>query len=162
MPSCPTQISSHPPSSDEVGHALAEGELGTGLGDYVDEADSGKHLEDGLGTMEVHERQLVSRGRRVLPRASAEHASIHGANLALSPAPARAGRSPNTTKANVARAASAKEAIGNQTCGAVLACMSLTVSLTGLYLGPCHNSVTTHPAVKAAWAITPTTPQAIP
>jgi hypothetical protein len=59
-------------------------------------------------------------------------------------------------------AASANEAIGNQTCGAVLACMSLMVSLTGLYIGPCHDSLTTHPAVKATWAMTPTTPQASP
>jgi hypothetical protein len=45
-------------------------------------------------------------------------------------------------------AASANAAIGNQTCGAVRACMSLIVSLTGLYLGPCHNSVTTQLAVN--------------
>src|SRR5207302_4616935 len=57
---------SRPPGSDEVGHAVSEGELGAGLGAYVDEADRGKHLEDGLWSVEVHEGQLVSGGRCVV------------------------------------------------------------------------------------------------
>jgi hypothetical protein len=82
----------------------------------------------------VHPRLAALQGMsgNELPRASVEIASIHGACAATFPAPASAGRNPNTAKQNVPRPPAAKHAMGNHTWGAVAACRSLIVSLMGL------------------------------
>ena len=55
------------------------------------------------------------------PRASAASASSHGAYAAVVPAALRAGRRPKVAKANVPNPPIAKQAMGNQACGAVAA-----------------------------------------